>query len=119
MTTDTEQAARIAALQAKRAARPTKARRRPAEASRILVAGAGISAMLTLVTVMARADLAAAASAVNPGPTAAYTEPSSATATTVASGVVERATVPAPAQSVTVVRVATPQRVIGRSSGSR
>ena len=76
--------------------------------------------MLTLVTVMARADLAAPAPDGNAGPTAAYAEPSSATATPVGSATVERATVqPATAQSVTVVRVASPQRVIGRSSGSR
>lgn len=75
--------------------------------------------MLTLVTVMARADLTAQAPDGDPGPVAAYAQPWSATATPVGSETVERATVPAKAQSVTVVRVATSRRVIGRSSGSR
>lgn len=73
--------------------------------------------MLSLVTVMARADLVASSPDGNASPAAVYGQASVAPA--VASGTVGRVAVPATAQSVTVVRVASPQRVIGRSSGSR
>lgn len=54
-TTDGAVAERLAALEARRHPR-NGTHRRPAEASRVLAAGAGAAAVLTMVTAMAQAD---------------------------------------------------------------
>ena len=55
-TTDASTVQRLAALERRRSAPRTGKRRRPAEASRVLAAGAGTAAVLTMVTAMAQAD---------------------------------------------------------------
>jgi phosphoribosylcarboxyaminoimidazole (NCAIR) mutase len=55
-TTDPSTAERLIALEQRRAGVKRGKRRRPAEASRVLAAGAGTAAVLTMVTAMAQAD---------------------------------------------------------------
>ena len=55
-TTDGSTAERLAALERRRSAPKGGKRRRPAEASRVLAAGAGTAAVLTMVAAMAQAD---------------------------------------------------------------
>lgn len=55
-TTEASTAERLAALDRRRSATKVGTRRRPAEASRVLAAGAGTAAVLTMVTAMAQAD---------------------------------------------------------------
>ncbi len=55
-TTDPSTAERLIALERRRAGRKSGKRRRPAESSRVLAAGAGTAAVLTMVTAMAQAD---------------------------------------------------------------
>jgi negative regulator of sigma E activity len=55
-TTDPSTAERLIALERRHVGRKSGKRRRPAEASRVLAAGAGTAAVLTMVTAMAQAD---------------------------------------------------------------
>jgi hypothetical protein len=55
-TTEASTAERLAALDRKRSASGAGTGRRPAEAARVLAAGAGTAAVLTMVTAMAQAD---------------------------------------------------------------
>lgn len=55
-TTDPSTAERLIALEQRRVGRKSGKRRRPAEASRVLAAGAGTAALLTMVSAMAQAD---------------------------------------------------------------
>ena len=55
-TTDPSTAERLIALERRHAGRKSGKRRRPAESSRVLAAGAGTAAVLTMVTAMAQAD---------------------------------------------------------------
>lgn len=108
MTTDTSRAARLAALQAKREARSGGKRRRPAEASRIFVAGAGTAAALTMVASMAYGEQAASAGM------AAAVEPVEQT-TTVTNVAPQTAPVMAPGPTPTVgasPTVITPVRTV-------
>lgn len=60
-TTDPSTAERLIALERRRSGSKSGKRRRPAEASRVLAAGAGTAAVLTMVTAMAQADQVAPA----------------------------------------------------------
>lgn len=55
-TIDGSAAQRLAALEHRRSASKAGKRRRPAEASRVIAAGAGTAAVLTMVASMAQAD---------------------------------------------------------------
>lgn len=121
--TDAARAERLAALAGRRVSAGGGRKRRPAEAARILVAGAGTAAMLAMTAAMARHDQAneAAISAIPPlvlsaqtleaGPTVIGPAPAPALRTGGQSSAV------APAQTVTVI---TPTRAATvRTNGSR
>jgi len=137
MTTEPSQADRLAALAARRAQSPKGKRRRPAEASRILVAGAGTAAVLSMMAGMARADLRVSQNTVvEPAAvnelvgTATAVSSAGATPSVVAPATpaapTTTAITPAPAPTIVVapiktVAVARPAQVAptGRTSGSR
>ncbi len=123
--TDAARAERLAALAGRRVSAGGGRKRRPAEAARILVAGAGTAAMLAMTAAMARHDQAneAAISAAPPlvlsaqtfemGPTVS----GPATAPAPAPQISGRPSTIAPAQTVTVI---TPTRAATvRTNGSR
>jgi hypothetical protein len=130
--TDAVQAERLAALRTRRATNPSGARPRPAEAARVLVAGVGTAAALTMVAAMARADKVVAVTETTMVPVIAEEPPLQASvdarpapATSSPSTVTPARTVPpvqtvtvTPAKAVTVSRPA-PTATNTRTNGSR
>ncbi len=123
--TDAVRAERLAALAGRRAGVDGSRRRRPAEAARILVAGAGTAAMLAMTAAMARHDQSTAAALASTPPLvlSAQTLDTGMAASASAfpeapSGQVgEASAAVVPAQTVTVIRPTRAATV--RTNGSR
>jgi hypothetical protein len=117
----TEAADRLEALQRRRIGSVAGKRRRPAEASRLLIAGAGTAAVLTMMTAMAQADQAveAASVAVAESPLVGPVQALGAVAPS-SPAVTEAPTQPTQAvQTITVARPVRAQISNGRTSASR
>lgn len=119
--TDLASAERLAALDRRRTGAANGRRRRPAEASRVLLAGAGTAAVLTMVTAMAQADQAVEPVAVLVADSPLIdTAPAFVPATAAYPAVTEvPAPAPRPVRTITVARPARAQVSNGRTSASR
>ena len=119
--TDSATVDRLAALERRRSRTASGRRARPAEASRLLVAGAGTAAVLTMMTAMAQSDQAVAPPEVVVLESPIVSTPQTVDAITPADRTVTEAPVGRSrvVQTITVARPVRAQVSNGRTSASR